>query len=241
MHRKTLSLHNPCNSFTSSSDLSRRIGIRRRLIQRQRAGQSSEMNNSNLNSNRNRNNTNSIQINQSARTIQNHENNSLISNLSTNNSNISSPSKKNRTFIKIGKSKLSNEIMTKNNNNILNKIEEEEKQKEENITSELKDTVKCYICFNIITKPKMCPHCHRIACEKCLYNWFMIEQKKSCGFCRENVNFYEMVSVPFMSTVVDFVEKVFEKDKDGEIKFSEKFQEFCPNHPEEKLFYYCLD
>ena len=241
MHRKTLSLHNPRNSFTSSSDLSRRIGIRRRLIQRQRAGQSSEMNNSNLNSNRNRNNTNSIQINQSARTIQNHENNSLISNLSINNSNISSPSKKNRTFIKIGKSKLSNEIMTKNNNNILNKIEEEEKQKEENITSELKDTVKCYICFNIITKPKMCPHCHRIACEKCLYNWFMIEQKKSCGFCRENVNFYEMVSVPFMSTVVDFVEKVFEKDKDGEIKFSEKFQEFCPNHPEEKLFYYCLD
>ena len=227
MHRKTLSLHNPCNSFTSSSDLSRRIGIRRRLIQRQRAGQSSEMNNSNLNSNRNRNNTNSIQINQSARTIQNHENNSLISNLSINNSNISSPSKKNRTFIKIGKSKLSNEIMTKNNNNILNKIEEEEKQKEENITSELKDTVKCYICFNIITKPKMCPHCHRIACEKCLYNWFMIEQKKSCGFCRENVNFYEWYQCLLCQLLSTLLRKFLRRIKMGKSNFQKNFKNFA--------------
>ena len=241
MKRKNISLHSPCNSFTSTLDLSRRIGIRRRLVQRQRIDQSSELNTTTINYIRNRNNRNSIHINESARGIPNKENNSLISNLST--SNIDNTLDKTRTFKKIGKVKLPMDKLDKNNvnaNNNLNEIEEE-KQKEENLTSELKDTVKCYICFNIITKPKMCPHCHRIACEKCLYNWFMIEQKKACGFCREKVNFYEMVSVPFMSTVVDFVEKVFEKDKDGEIKLSQKFQEFCPNHPNDKLFYYCLD
>ena len=236
MNRKNLSLHNPSNSFTSTLDFSRRIGIRRRLVQRLRVGQSSEMNNTAIDY-RNNDNLNSTQINEPIGRISNDENNSLISNLSFNINN--SPLNSASTIKKIRETRLSIDSLNKNNN--LNEIEEEEKQKEENLTSELKDTVKCYICFNIITKPKMCPHCHRIACEKCLYNWFMIEQKKTCGFCRENVNFYEMVSVPFMSTVVDFVEKVFEKDKDGEIKFSETFQEFCPNHPNDKLFYYCLD
>ena len=79
-------------------------------------------------------------------------------------------------------------------NKKINEIEEEEKKKEEicpeeNISSEIKDTVKCYICFDKITKPKMCPHCHRIACEKCLYNWFVNLRKKKCGFCRENTKF----------------------------------------------------
>ena len=247
MIRKNFTLHKSNASFTSSLDLSRIRGVRNSLVHRQRINQSSESNNNTMNNNRNRNNI-KTQVHESTRIIRIDENNSLISNLSNNiythnnpiitNANISSPSDNNRQFKKIGKQKLSRDLINKND---LNEIKEEEKQKEENITSELKDTVKCYICFDIITKPKMCPHCHRIACEKCLYNWFMIEQKKNCGFCRKNVNFYEMVSVPFMSTVVDFVEKVFEKDKNGEIKFSGKFQEFCPNHANEKLYYYCLD
>ena len=66
------------------------------------------------------------------------------------------------------------------------KKEENEKLKEKEIGSEIKDTVKCYICFDKITKPKMCPHCHRIACEKCLYNWFINLKKEFCGFCRKN-------------------------------------------------------
>ena len=69
----------------------------------------------------------------------------------------------------------------------------------------------------------------------------MVEKKKNCGFCRKNMNFYDMVSVPFMSTVVDFVEKVFVKDKDGEIKLNEKYQDFCQNHSNEQLYYYCMN
>ena len=131
-----------------------------------------------------------------------------------------------------------NELNKKNN-------EEEEKQslkiikKNEIINSEIKDTVKCYICFDTINNPKMCPNCHRMACEKCLYNWFQIEHKKNCGFCREKVNFNDMISVPFMSTVVNFLEKVFDEENNKNI--IEQFKECCPNHPEEKLYYYCLD
>ena len=242
MIRKNLTLHNSNNSFTNSMDLSRRINIRRRLVQRQRIGQSLENNNSNISRNSNSNQLNELNV-----IVPNNENSSLASNLSNNihslnnsliqTNHFSSPSDDFRQIKKIGKRKIAIYSADKND---LKEIEEE-KQKEEIITSEIKDTVKCYICFDIITKPKMCPYCHRIACEKCLYNWFMLEHKKACGFCRKNVNFYEMISVPFMSTVVDFVERVFEKDKNGEIQFTQNFQNFCPNHPNEPLYYYCLD
>ena len=128
----------------------------------------------------------------------------------------------------------------------LNEIEEEEKKKdeicpEENIGSEIKDTVKCYICFDKITKPKMCPHCHRIACEKCLYNWFVNLRKKKCGFCRENTKFNEMVSVPFMDAVVNFVEKFFNKKDNVSNTIDKELLEYCPEHKKEMLYYYCLD
>ena len=133
----------------------------------------------------------------------------------------------------------------------LNKIEEENKKeevtnkeeetKEENISSEIKDTVKCYICFDKITKPKMCPHCHRIACDKCLFNWFIKLKKGKCGYCRLKANYYQMVSVPFMDTVVTFVEKFFNKNADISETIDKDFLEYCPKHKNEVLYYYCLD
>ena len=149
-----------------------------------------------------------------------------------------------------------NEVNTNIENNeeekeedIKNEIKEEPKEvpkeisKEETIGSEIKDTVKCYICFEKINKPKMCPHCHRMACEKCLYNWFINLKKDKCGFCRSNSNFNEMISVPFMDVVVNFVEKFFNKKK-VELNLSDldkDFLEYCPEHENELLYYYCLD
>ena len=138
----------------------------------------------------------------------------------------------------------------KNLSKKLAQIEEEQKKEEslkeenDNLGSEIKDTVKCYICFDKITKPKMCPHCHRIACEKCLHNWFINLNKKNCGFCRKSTNFSEMVSVPFMDIVVDFVDKFFNKNitEQNDKNFCDKnFLEFCTQHKNEMLYYYCLD
>ena len=232
---------NSINTFSSPNNLSKIKSIRRRLIQKHRAEQSSESNMNN--SNRNTINT-SIPKRELTLTTSNYENNSLASNSSRNNFHHSNSLKNNdiissplNLFRKLGNQKLSQKLINKKN---LNQIEEEN-NKEENITSEIKNTVKCYICFNIITSPKMCPNCHKIACEKCLFNWFMIEQKKVCQYCNEKVNFYEMISVPFMSTIVDFVGKLIDKDKKVGIKNNEEINDFCPNHSNEKLYYYCLD
>ena len=82
MYRKTINYHTPSNSFSSSLDLSRRIAIRRRLIENKRTGQSQESSIQNL-SQTLRNTVSNV-----SNPINNDENNSLISN--TNNNNNSS-------------------------------------------------------------------------------------------------------------------------------------------------------
>ena len=134
--------------------------------------------------------------------------------------------------------------------------------KEENLGNEIKDTVKCKMCLQKMVHPKMCPKCQNISCEKCLYNWFLREQNKECNYCKEPINFYEYISVPFMDTIVDFVEKVIYDRK----KFSSSFQntydfnlnnnkneeiftndnltnlnDNCEIHNKEKIYYFCLN
>ena len=189
-----------------------------------------QINNDQINNNQinNTNNTNNID-NSNNTNLQN--NNNIINN---NNNSISLNNNNNNLFI--------NKINIDSN-------EEEKKRedtdidicKEENIGTEIKDTVKCYICFEKITKPKMCPHCHRIACEKCLYNWFINLKKDKCGFCRLKSNFYEMISVPFMDAVVNFVDIYFNKKSEIPTIIDKEFLEYCPEHKNEMLYYYCLD
>ena len=251
------------NTINSSSNHSRILRFRRRWESFRRNGQSAE-NNSQRNTSNNSINEGRQNYN-SRNTISSSSTTNLNSNINiSQNGNLTS--RENQSSFRLNES-LSNNFRQyrtrnlerqRNNENLfistyntkpsknLNEIEEEEKKKEEvcaeeNIGSEIKDTVKCYICFDKITKPKMCPHCHRIACEKCLYNWFINLKKNKCGFCRERVKFNEMVSVPFMDAVVNFVEKFFNKRNNLSETIDKEFLEYCSEHKNELLYYYCLD
>ena len=193
------------------------------------------------NINNNTNNNNQINNNNINNSNNLNNNGNLLNNINTNSISL------NNNFANNINRGISNSF---NINKNCKEIKEEEKKREdteteicreENIGSEIKDTVKCYICFDKITKPKMCPHCHRIACEKCLYNWFVNLKKDKCGFCRLKSNFYEMVSVPFMDAVVNFVEKYFNKRSKLSETINKEFMEYCPEHKNEMLYYYCLD
>jgi prefoldin subunit 5 len=50
-----------------------------------------------------------------------------------------------------------------------------------------------------------------------------------------------MVSVPFMDAVVDFVEKFFNRTNNVSQTIDKEFLEYCPEHKNEMLYYYCLD
>ena len=258
------------NNMNSASSYNRRTMIRKRLELNSRTGNTIENslnhNNSTINTSSSHmynrhtfrpSNTNNSNLNSSRDILsttaphsiyRNYQNSQNSQTISVNEASLTSFHRRhlnnNNIFISVYKNK-------KNLNKKLAEIQEEQKKEEtikeekekDNLGSEIKDTVKCYICFDKITKPKMCPCCHRIACEKCLYNWFVNLNKKNCGFCRKNINFSEMVSVPFMDAVVDFVDKFFNnKNIEEEKNNSDKeFIEYCSEHPNEILYYYCLD
>ena len=258
------------NNMNSASSYNRRTMIRKRLELNSRTGNTIENslnhNNSTINTSSSHmynrhtfrpSNTNNSNLNSSRDILsttaphsiyRNYQNSQNSQTISVNEASSTSFHRRhlnnNNIFISVYKNK-------KNLNKKLAEIQEEQKKEEtikeakekDNLGSEIKDTVKCYICFDKITKPKMCPCCHRIACEKCLYNWFVNLNKKKCGFCRKSTNFAEMVSVPFMDVVVDFVDKFFNnKNSEEEKNNSDKeFSEYCPEHKNEILYYYCLD
>ena len=193
---------------------------------------------------------NHINRNSSNNVDSNHNILNNINNINSISNNITNNRRMNKRILNSHSTININHSISNYKNKNLKEIKEEEKKreetdteicKEENIGSEIKDTVKCYICFNKITKPKMCPHCHRIACEKCLYNWFINLKKDKCGFCRLKSNFYEMISVPFMDAVVNFVDQFFNKRSKLSETIDKEFLEYCPEHKNEMLYYYCLD
>ena len=97
-----------------------------------------------------------------------------------------------------------------------NESESKEKEKEKEIINEIKDSVICYICLLKIEKPRICPNCHKIACEKCLKSWFD-KGNNSCGYCRASLTFDKMISVPIINDVANLIDKISSKSKTKKI------------------------
>ena len=79
------------------------------------------------------------------------------------------------------------------------------------IIKEIKDSVICYICLMKITSPRICPNCHKIACEKCLKNWFIDKGNNNCGYCRAVLTFDKMISIPIINNVANLIDKITSK------------------------------
>ena len=56
-----------------------------------------------------------------------------------------------------------------------------------------------------ITSPRICPNCHKIACEKCLKNWFIDKGNNNCGYCRAKLSFDKMISIPIINNVANLI------------------------------------
>ena len=165
------------------------------------------------------------------------------------------------------------------------------KQNEE--INELKESVMCYICLSKVVQPKICPNCQKIACKECLKNWFINKGNKSCGYCRTEITFDKMISVPILDNVANLIEKISVKNSQilqkypqinssivlhkriipddnnintnarlsfndlGNIyKSGKKYKkeesdensedenddiDYCEKHPDQPLFYYCIN
>ena len=96
-----------------------------------------------------------------------------------------------------------NHAITENNEEILEQNEE---------INEIKESVMCYICLSKVVQPKMCPKCQKIACKECLKNWFINKRNQNCGYCRAELTFDKMISVPILDSVANLIEKISVKN-----------------------------
>ena len=63
-------------------------------------------------------------------------------------------------------------LSNKDNNssfaNEKNKDLDEKKLEEEKERNDIRDKLKCFICFGKVVNAMMCPHCKKLACEQCI-------------------------------------------------------------------------
>ena len=119
--------------------------------------------------------------------------------------------------------KINNDVKDRKDNTINQTIDKDVSQenepevKEKEIIKEIKESVICYICLMKIEKPRICPNCHKIACEKCLKIWFIDKGNNNCGYCRAALSFDKMISVPIINNVANLIDKIFTKNKGKKI------------------------
>ena len=125
---------------------------------------------------------------------------------------------KKKVYIKKKKPEINNITETNTNNNDYNNIDNNQMKiidyndpEKKEIIKEIKDSIICYICLMKIISPRICPNCHKIACEKCLKNWFIDKGNNTCGYCRAELSFDKMVSIPIINDVANLIDKISSK------------------------------
>ena len=101
-----------------------------------------------------------------------------------------------------------------------------------NLTNNIQDIIKCYICLGKIKNPCMCPKCQKLTCEECIEKW-LLEKKNQCPHCRVTLNFNQLIHLSFMADVANYIDKINTSKKAEE-------SEICSKHQIQNL-YYCTD
>ena len=101
-----------------------------------------------------------------------------------------------------------------------------------NLSNNIQDIIKCYICLGKIKNPCMCPKCQKLTCEECIQKW-LLEKKNQCPHCRSNLNFNQLIHLSFMTDVANYIDKISASKKAEEA-------EVCQKH-QIQILYYCSD
>ena len=173
-----------------------------------------------------------------------------------NNKNINKP---NKTF-----------IFSNNKSPFKKKETEEEKrerEKKEKERNDVRNKLKCYLCFGKINRARLCLNCQKIACENCVKN--MLLKHAKCLNCKKPSTLNDIILLPFMDDITSYFINmennqnqnklnqnqrnfiIDEDDEEGGNKFINNFQnnennnedknrKKCANHKDKYIEYYCF-
>eukprot|EP00906_Rhabdomonas_costata_P023356 RCo033616 len=93
----------------------------------------------------------------------------------------------------------------------------------------LGELFRCFICYNALSNPQICPCCSKLCCLSCIKRW--IANRPQCPHCRATLVASQLVPCRFISELHTELEKLLPKPKEKE--------ELCPSHPNMVLNYFC--
>ena len=83
----------------------------------------------------------------------------------------------------------------------------------DNMKSEIKDSLTCFICAAKVKDAMMCIKCKKLACSSCIKKWFETGHN-ICPFCKTESNLNSMISLPFVNYLSDFfIKEIDNKEK----------------------------
>ena len=102
-----------------------------------------------------------------------------------------------KTFVAKKANKI--DILKKNQ---LSKEEKIKREKEEKERSNIREKLKCYLCFGKIYQARICLNCKQMACEKCVKN--MIEKYGKCLNCKKESTLESIIPMPFLDDLTSY-------------------------------------
>lgn len=133
-----------------------------------------------------------------------------------------------------------------NNSSPINKQNEEldeKKLEEEKKRNDIRDKLKCFICFGKVVNAMMCPHCKKIACEQCFKT--VLEKTSICSNCKNILLIDELVKIPMLNDFTFFfinnLEQKDEQDENDVNIMAHLRKEKCKEHPNKNIEYYCIN
>jgi hypothetical protein len=86
-------------------------------------------------------------------------------------------------------------------------------------SSAIQELLKCFICFERVREPRMCPTCSKICCLQCISRW-LTERKSQCPHCRSALHIQSLVNCRFMDDVSQV--RLAEREREQKSKEEEK-------------------
>ncbi|KAH8866431.1 E3 ubiquitin-protein ligase [Schistosoma japonicum] len=57
----------------------------------------------------------------------------------------------------------------------------------------LSEVFRCFICMEKLSNARLCPHCSKLCCYKCIRKW-ITETRSQCPHCRASLHIYELIN-----------------------------------------------
>ncbi|GAB1607185.1 E3 ubiquitin-protein ligase TRIM37-like, partial [Argonauta hians] len=110
-----------------------------------------------------------------------------------------------------------------------------EKRIEEHTVESLTEVFRCFICMEKLRDARLCPHCSKLCCLKCIRRW-LTEQRSQCPHCRASLHLHELVNCRWVEDVTQQLDSLQNYTVPSKTEGSEKDK--CEEH-DEKLSVYC--